>query len=72
MIVMIAVGIQKPWKGDLEAAVDTNLYHAFLGVCNIVFSFCMWPNSPNYFQPSPAHTDRFQPATSPSSASSPN
>ncbi|CEL10470.1 Putative Amino acid transporter [Aspergillus calidoustus] len=39
MIVMIAVGIQKPWKGDLEAAVDTNLYHAFLGVCNIVFSF---------------------------------
>ncbi|KAL4966630.1 transmembrane amino acid transporter protein-domain-containing protein [Aspergillus stella-maris] len=39
LIVMIAVGVEKPWKGKLEAAVDTNLYHAFLGVCNIVFSF---------------------------------
>ncbi|CBF83190.1 hypothetical protein AN3207.2 [Aspergillus nidulans FGSC A4] len=39
LIVMIAVGIQKPWKGELDAVVDTNLYHAFLGVCNIVFSF---------------------------------
>ncbi|KAL4865084.1 hypothetical protein BDV12DRAFT_175146 [Aspergillus spectabilis] len=39
MIVMIAVGIQRPWKGELEAVVDTNLYHAFLGVCNIVFSY---------------------------------
>ncbi|KAL4875257.1 transmembrane amino acid transporter protein-domain-containing protein [Aspergillus karnatakaensis] len=39
MIVMVAVGIERPWKGELEAAVDTNLYHAFLGVCNIVFSY---------------------------------
>ncbi|KAL4907874.1 hypothetical protein BDW74DRAFT_113184 [Aspergillus multicolor] len=39
LIVMIAVGVQKPWKGELEAVADTNLYHAFLGVCNIVFSF---------------------------------
>ncbi|KAL2826325.1 transmembrane amino acid transporter protein-domain-containing protein [Aspergillus cavernicola] len=39
MIVMVAVGIQRPWKGELQAVVDTNLYHAFLGVCNIVFSF---------------------------------
>ncbi|KAL5335057.1 transmembrane amino acid transporter protein-domain-containing protein [Aspergillus crustosus] len=39
MIVMVAVGIQRPWKGELEAVVDTNLYHAFLGVCNIVFSY---------------------------------
>ncbi|KAL5049180.1 hypothetical protein BDW71DRAFT_176299 [Aspergillus fruticulosus] len=39
LIVMIAVGVQKPWKGELDAVVDTNLYHAFLGVCNIVFSF---------------------------------
>ncbi|KAL3481377.1 transmembrane amino acid transporter protein-domain-containing protein [Aspergillus californicus] len=39
MVVMVAVGIQRPWKGELEAVADTNLYHAFLGVCNIVFSF---------------------------------
>ncbi|KAL4778886.1 transmembrane amino acid transporter protein-domain-containing protein [Aspergillus varians] len=39
MIVMIALGVQHPWKGKLQAVVDTDLYHAFLGVCNIVFSF---------------------------------
>jgi hypothetical protein len=57
MIVMIAVGIQKPWKGDLEAAVDTNLYHAFLGVCNIVFSFCAWITHLNTYASPPAHTN---------------
>ncbi|PYI25616.1 amino acid transporter [Aspergillus indologenus CBS 114.80] len=39
MIVMIAVGIQRPYKGALEVTVDTSLYKAFLAVCNIVFSF---------------------------------
>ncbi|PYI11885.1 hypothetical protein BO78DRAFT_457170 [Aspergillus sclerotiicarbonarius CBS 121057] len=39
MIVMIAVGIERPWKGSLKATVDTSLYKAFLAVCNIVFSF---------------------------------
>ncbi|PYH49809.1 uncharacterized protein BP01DRAFT_331266 [Aspergillus saccharolyticus JOP 1030-1] len=39
MIVMIAVGIQRPYKGALEVTVDTSLYEAFLAVCNIVFSF---------------------------------
>lgn len=37
---MIAVGVQRPWHGGLNATVDTNLYKAFLAVCNIVFSFC--------------------------------
>ncbi|EAL84262.1 amino acid transporter, putative [Aspergillus fumigatus Af293] len=40
LIVMIAVGVQRPWHGGLNATVDTNLYKAFLAVCNIVFSFC--------------------------------
>ncbi|KAI9376101.1 transmembrane amino acid transporter protein-domain-containing protein [Aspergillus egyptiacus] len=40
MIVMVAVGVQRPYSGKLDATVDTNLYHAFLAVCNIVFSFC--------------------------------
>ncbi|KAH1990499.1 hypothetical protein KXV33_007732 [Aspergillus fumigatus] len=39
LIVMIAVGVQRPWHGGLNATVDTNLYKAFLAVCNIVFSF---------------------------------
>ncbi|RAL12836.1 amino acid transporter [Aspergillus homomorphus CBS 101889] len=39
MIVMIAVGIQRPYKGALEVTADTSLYKAFLAVCNIVFSF---------------------------------
>ncbi|RHZ50987.1 uncharacterized protein CDV56_103801 [Aspergillus thermomutatus] len=39
LIVMIAVGIQRPWHGGVNATVDTSLYEAFLAVCNIVFSF---------------------------------
>ncbi|CAK46520.1 hypothetical protein AnigIFM60653_008987 [Aspergillus niger] len=39
MIVMIAVGVERPYKGTLSATVDTSLYEAFLAVCNIVFSF---------------------------------
>ena len=36
---MIAVGIEKP--GDAVLAVaDTNLYHGFSAVWNIVFAFC--------------------------------
>lgn len=42
MIVMIAVGVEKPWQGGLNATVDTSLYKAFLAVCNIVFSFCQY------------------------------
>ncbi|PKY05770.1 amino acid transporter [Aspergillus campestris IBT 28561] len=40
LIAMIAVGIDKPWTGPLNATVETSLYKAFLAVCNIVFSFC--------------------------------
>ncbi|KAE8154635.1 transmembrane amino acid transporter protein-domain-containing protein [Aspergillus avenaceus] len=39
MIVMVGVGIQRPWQGGIQATVDTSLYKAFLAVCNIVFSF---------------------------------
>ncbi|KKK21388.1 hypothetical protein AOCH_000715 [Aspergillus ochraceoroseus] len=39
MIVVVAVGVERPWKGGINAVADTNLYHAFLAVCNIVFSF---------------------------------
>lgn len=39
MVVMIAVGISRPWKDGIQATVDTSLYKAFLAVCNIVFSF---------------------------------
>ncbi|KAF9884236.1 hypothetical protein FE257_001968 [Aspergillus nanangensis] len=39
MVVMIAVGVDKPWTGGLQATIDTSLYKAFLAVCNIVFSF---------------------------------
>ncbi|PKX89126.1 amino acid transporter [Aspergillus novofumigatus IBT 16806] len=39
LIVMIAVGVQRPWHGSVNATVDTSLYKAFLAVCNIVFSF---------------------------------
>ncbi|KAE8354338.1 transmembrane amino acid transporter protein-domain-containing protein [Aspergillus coremiiformis] len=39
MVVMIAVGIQRPWDGGVQATVETSLYKAFLAVCNIVFSF---------------------------------
>ncbi|OJJ06613.1 hypothetical protein ASPVEDRAFT_330270 [Aspergillus versicolor CBS 583.65] len=40
LIVMIAVGVERPFDGTPKAVEETNLYHAFLGVCNIVFSFC--------------------------------
>ncbi|KAF7122284.1 hypothetical protein CNMCM5793_000241 [Aspergillus hiratsukae] len=39
LIVMVAVGVQRPWHGGVNATVDTSLYKAFLAVCNIVFSF---------------------------------
>ncbi|KAF4159714.1 hypothetical protein CNMCM6936_004287 [Aspergillus lentulus] len=39
LVVMIAVGVQRPWHGSVNATVDTSLYKAFLAVCNIVFSF---------------------------------
>ncbi|KAJ6178195.1 hypothetical protein N7519_008656 [Penicillium mononematosum] len=39
IIVMIAVGITKPGQ-DVVAVVDTNLFHGFSAVCNIVFAFC--------------------------------
>jgi hypothetical protein len=39
IIVMIGVGITKPGDG-VVAVVDTNLYHGFSAVCNIVFAFC--------------------------------
>ncbi|OJJ36037.1 hypothetical protein ASPWEDRAFT_110065 [Aspergillus wentii DTO 134E9] len=39
MIAMIGVGIERPWSGGVKATIDTDLYHAFLAVCNIVFSF---------------------------------
>ncbi|RJE24820.1 amino acid transporter [Aspergillus sclerotialis] len=38
MIAMIAVGVQHPGS-KLEAVVKTDVYHAFLAICNIVFSF---------------------------------
>ncbi|KAL3479013.1 transmembrane amino acid transporter protein-domain-containing protein [Aspergillus californicus] len=39
MICMIGVGVAKP-GGKIEAVVDTNLYHGFTAVTNIVFAFC--------------------------------
>ncbi|KAJ5899905.1 hypothetical protein N7495_004649 [Penicillium taxi] len=39
LITMIAVGIEKPGDG-VKAVADTNLYHGFTAVCNIVFAFC--------------------------------
>ncbi|GFF51713.1 N amino acid transport system protein [Aspergillus udagawae] len=32
LIVMIAVGVQRPWHGGVNATVDTSLYKAFLAV----------------------------------------
>lgn len=40
IIAMVGVGVERPGYGHVEATVDTNLYKAFLAVCNIVFSFC--------------------------------
>ncbi|KAF4769377.1 hypothetical protein HAV15_008472 [Penicillium sp. str.  len=39
IIVMIAVGITKPGQ-DVVAVVNTDLFHGFSAVCNIVFAFC--------------------------------
>ncbi|KAL4802964.1 transmembrane amino acid transporter protein-domain-containing protein [Aspergillus unguis] len=39
MITMIGVGITKPGS-KVEAVVDTDLYHGFTAVTNIVFAFC--------------------------------
>ncbi|KAL2854227.1 transmembrane amino acid transporter protein-domain-containing protein [Aspergillus pseudoustus] len=39
IICMIGVGVTKPGS-KVEAVVDTNLYHGFTAVTNIVFAFC--------------------------------
>ncbi|OKL56562.1 hypothetical protein UA08_08079 [Talaromyces atroroseus] len=36
---MIAIGVQKPGTGQVDATVQTNLYHGFLAVTNIVFAY---------------------------------
>lgn len=38
MVTMIGVGVQKPGDGD-TAVMNTDVYHAFLAILNIVFSF---------------------------------
>ncbi|KAL4969342.1 neutral amino acid permease [Aspergillus stella-maris] len=40
MICMIGVGIEKPGIHNVVAVVDTDLYHGFTAVTNIVFAFC--------------------------------
>lgn len=37
---MISVGIQDHGYSNLRATVDTDLYHAFTAVTNIVFAYC--------------------------------
>jgi len=39
LIVMIGVGVTNPGD-DVVAVVNTDLYHGFSAVCNIVFAFC--------------------------------
>lgn len=39
LVCMIGVGIEKPGSG-VVAVLDTDLYHGFSAVCNIVFAFC--------------------------------
>lgn len=39
MITMVAVGVQDN-GGAVEATVETNLFHGFTAVTNIVFAFC--------------------------------
>lgn len=41
LITMIAIGIQRPGKGEVDTTVDTNLYKGFLAVTNIVFAYGM-------------------------------
>lgn len=36
---MIAVAVQNPGKGEVYAVVETDLYHGFLAVSNIVFAY---------------------------------
>ncbi|KAL4784715.1 transmembrane amino acid transporter protein-domain-containing protein [Aspergillus varians] len=40
MICMVGVGISKPGANTIVAVADTNLYHGFTAVTNIVFAFC--------------------------------
>ena len=40
MICMVGVGISKPGVNNTAAVVDTDLYHGFTAVTNIVFAFC--------------------------------
>lgn len=40
MICMIGIGISKPGADNIVAVVDTDLYHGFTAVTNIVFAFC--------------------------------
>lgn len=39
LITMIAIGIQRPGKGQIDTTVETNLYNGFLAVTNIVFAY---------------------------------
>ncbi|THC99783.1 hypothetical protein EYZ11_000713 [Aspergillus tanneri] len=39
MIAMIGVGIERPGNQHVDATIQTDLYHAFLAVCNIVFAY---------------------------------
>lgn len=36
---MIAIGVQRPGKGQIDTTVDTSLYKGFLAVTNIVFAY---------------------------------
>jgi hypothetical protein len=40
MICMVGVGVSKPGANNIAAVVDTDLYHGFTAVTNIVFAFC--------------------------------
>lgn len=39
LITMIAIAIQKPGGGRVDAIVDNSFYKAFLAVTNIVFAY---------------------------------
>ncbi|KAH8689025.1 amino acid transporter [Talaromyces proteolyticus] len=39
LITMIAIGVEKPGTGHVDATVKTNVYHGFLAVTNIVFAY---------------------------------
>jgi hypothetical protein len=40
IITMVAVGVQDHGYTTLQATIDTDLYHAFTAVTNIVFAYC--------------------------------